>query len=61
MFYNFLSSFLSGNKEVLRRVYKKAFAGIVLFLFSFDAFGHHTYGSPLYTLLLAVCGLQQTI
>lgn len=46
MFYNFLSSFLSGNKEVLRRVYKKAFAGIVLFLFSFDAFGHHTYGSP---------------
>ena len=46
MFYNFLSSFLSGNKEVLRRVYKKAFAGIVLFLFSFDAFGHHTYDSP---------------
>lgn len=38
--------FLSGKKEVLRCMYKKAFVGALLFLLSFDAFGHYVYDFP---------------
>ena len=38
--------FLSGKKEVLRRMYKKAFVGALLFLLSFDALGHYDFDPP---------------